>query len=83
MANRDDGGPIPANQKGHYPRPMGGPEPSPQGDTRAFGNPSLPVNPGYDYSGSMPGVSKSELEKGICRRESITGDTKSDGMEGA
>lgn len=72
-------GKIPAKQKGHYPRPMGGPEPSPQGDSRPFGNPSVPVNPGYDYSSSMPGVAKSELQKGYCNRESFDGG--SDGME--
>lgn len=76
-------GKLKKSEKGSFPRPMGGREPSPLGDTRGIGMNSVPVNPGYDYSSSMPGVAKSELQKGFCNRESIADYCKSDGMEEA
>lgn len=78
----DSDGKLPAVDKIKYPRPQGGPEPSPLGDSRPFGMNSTPVNPGYDYSGSMPGVSKSDLSNGFSGREKIT-DAGSDGDQGA
>lgn len=76
-------GKLKKSEKGSYPRPMGGPEPNAQGASDSFGQPGVPVNPGYDYSSSMPGVAKSELQKGFCNRESITDACKSDGMKEA
>lgn len=76
-------GKLKKSEKGHYDLPMGGHEPSARGDTKGFGMNSVPVSPGYDYSTSMPGVAKSELQKGYCNRESITDACKSDGMEDA
>jgi hypothetical protein len=55
-----------------YPRPMGGREPSPQGDTRAIGNSSVPSQPGYDISGSLAGASEADLKVGYRGRRKIT-----------
>jgi hypothetical protein len=63
-----------------YPRPLGGPEPSPLGDSRPLKDSDASLNPGYDYSSSIPGVSRSEVGQGYCSRERIT-DAGSDGMD--
>lgn len=76
-------GKIPAKDKGHFPRPLGGPEPSPLGDTKPFGDGGLGLKQGYDFSKSIPGTAKSDLNRGYCNTESITDATKSDGMEEA
>ncbi len=80
-----DEGKLPASQKGHYPRPLGGPEPSAQGDTKhqMAENSSVPIDVGYDHSKSRPGVTDAELKVGYCNRESIVSDTHSDGMKEA
>ncbi len=79
----DSDGKLPAGTKVKFPRPPGGPEPSPSGDSKPFGDGGLAISGGADFSKSIPGVAKSELPRGYCSPESITGDTKSDGMEGA
>lgn len=78
-------GKIPKSQKGSFPRPLGGPEPSAQGDDKhqMSENGSVPIDVGYDHSDSRPGVSNAELKQGYCNRESITDACKSDGMEEA
>lgn len=65
-----------------YPRPSGGPEPSPKGDDKPIPDSNAPTNPGYDYSGSMDGASKSDIKAGYRGRQKIT-DAGSDGMQGA
>lgn len=66
----------------HYPRPLGGPEPSVQGDSREIPDSNAPSRPGYDYSGSLDGASDADVKRGYRGRTRIT-DAGSDGMEGA
>lgn len=66
----------------NYPRPMGGREPSPQGDNRPIPDSSAPSQPGYDYSGSLDGCTTADVKKGYRGRQRIT-DAGSDGMQGA
>lgn len=56
----------------NYPRPSGGPEPSVQGDDRAIPDSKAPLNPGYDYSGSLDGASSADLKRGYRGRTKIT-----------
>lgn len=65
-----------------FPRPSGGPEPSPLGDSRPIPNSNASFRPGYDYSGSLDGASTADLKRGYRDRMKIT-DAGSDGMEGA
>lgn len=55
-----------------FPRPMGGPEPSPLGDTREVPNSNAPLKPGYDYANSVDGASASDLKRGYRGRTRIT-----------
>lgn len=75
-------GKLPAKDKQSFPRPPGGPEPSPLGDSRPIPNSNGALDVGYDYASSMPGVVRSDLAKGYCNRERIA-DAGSDGDEGA
>ncbi len=65
-----------------YPRPSGGPEPSPLGDARAIPDSNASAQPGYDYSGSLDGASQADVKAGYRGRQKIT-DAGSDGMQGA
>jgi hypothetical protein len=81
--NRDDstGGFVDKNPH-PYPRPLGGREPSPQGDSRGVPDSNAPSQPGYDFSGSLDGASQADLKAGYRNRQKIT-DAGSDGMQGA
>ncbi len=76
----DNDGKIPAKDKGHFERPMGGPEPSVQGDTRGLKKRSTPIDVGYDHSSSRPGKGNADLQRGYSKHGGI--DAGSDGMEG-
>jgi hypothetical protein len=71
-----------AKSERNYPRPLGGPEPSVQGVDPNVPDSDANLNPGYDYSGSIPGCSRTDLRNGYRDRERIP-DDMGDGMEGA
>lgn len=66
-------GKIPAKDKGSYPRPMGGHEPSAQGVSDNIPNSDRSFNPkgGYDYSSSLEGKSQADLHRGYAQGERI------------
>jgi hypothetical protein len=61
----------------NFPRPSGGPEPTPLGDGRAIPDGNAPTSPGYDYSGSLDGAGTGDLKRGYRDRSKIT-DASSD-----
>ena len=66
-------GTIPKSQKGSYPRPMGGHEPSAQGVSDNIPTSDCAFNPkgGYDYSSSLEGASQADLHRGYAQGERI------------
>lgn len=58
-----------------FPRPPGGPMPSPKGDSKALRNSDAPTSPGYSISKSLSDRNESDLQRGYCKQGRLNADS--------